>query len=50
MSATTVVNVFSGLNNSSAAGPDGAPSSAELSLPFYLLFESSLDEEVLPNL
>ena len=51
-----VVKVLSGLNSSSAAGPDGLhphllkACSGALSLPFYLLFERSLDEGALPNL
>ena len=56
VSPENVVKVLSGLNSSSDTGPDGLhphllmACSDALSLPFYLLFEKSLDERVLPNL
>ena len=56
VSSEYVVKVLSGLNSSSAAGPDGfhphllKACSGALSLSFYLLFERSLDEGVVPNL
>ena len=50
MSPESVVKVLSALNSCSAAGTDGLPHhllkacSADLYLPFYFLFERSLDE------
>ena len=56
LSSGSIARVLTGLNSSSAAGPDGLHPhllrvcSAAFSLPFYILFVTSLHEGVLPSL